>query len=105
MINFNQQQQKLPPQTMRVTIDIRPDLITHWGGLVINNFVVDPVSKAVIADNITTPGFMYNFSKNPDEPTFKITTGVLDESKKSRNKNRPKRKATRKKITHKKTVK
>ena len=65
-------EQTKKPEYITVTIQIRTDLVTHWGGIVINNFVAGKETGAIVAENVTAPGFMYQVSE--EEPTFKVET-------------------------------
>lgn len=93
------------PEYINVNIQIRRDLITHWGGLVINNFSVNQMTNEILAQNVTAPGFTFDTPDKGDEATFLVTThgeeGDQGEPAKSQT-GGTRKKATRKKSNRKK---
>ena len=88
-IPFKKKPQAKDLEYLNVNIKIRKDLITHWGGLVINNFSLNPGTQKIDAENVTAPGFTFDVPKEKGGATFTITTS--QEEVKSARKKRAKR--------------
>ena len=56
----------------RITIDIRDDLIQHWGGICIEGFTGDEKGKPAGFRHIGTPGFEYLVPKDKNKSTFEF---------------------------------
>jgi len=61
---------------LRVTIDIREDLITRWGGIFIEGFTTRDMKSSQISGfgYISLPGFEYRKPEHKDESTFHFST-------------------------------
>lgn len=70
------------PKFLTVCIKIREDLITHWGGLVINNFTFSKKTGETKAENLTAPGFDFDVPDTDGRHTFEMYT-IREEDKKS----------------------
>lgn len=97
LITLNTENQE--KKVLRVTIDIREDMIKHWGGIVINNFSMhdDHGETLIVPQNVTVPGFVYKIDEK--EPTFLVKAERISQKNEKRPARKPVtgRKSSRKK--------
>lgn len=59
---------------VKVLIEIRDELVNHWGGVVIGKFTGDGNGTVLGVKDVVLPGFDYKNAGEGEKATFTITT-------------------------------